>query len=52
VVGVGVGIGGAILFGSLSDMRMVVDPTPILLVFGSAAAVGVFFSFCPANKAA
>jgi len=52
VVGVGVGIGGAILFGSLSDMRTVVDPTSILLAFGSAATVGVFFGFYPANKAA
>jgi putative ABC transport system permease protein len=52
LIGMGVGIGGAILFGSLSDMRTVIVPTSILLAFGSAATVGVFFGFYPANKAA
>ena len=52
LIGTGVGIGGAILFGSLSDMRTVIVPTSILLAFGSAATVGAFFGFYPANKAA
>jgi len=52
LIGMGVGIGGAILFGSLSDMRTVIVPTSILLAFGSAAIVGAFFGFYPANKAA
>ena len=52
LIGTGVGIGGAILFGSVSDMRTVIVPTSILLAFGSAATVGVFFGFYPANKAA
>ncbi len=52
LIGMGVGIGGALLFGSLSDMRTVVVPTSILLAFGSAATVGAFFGFYPANKAA
>ena len=52
LIGMGVGIGGAILFGSLSDMRTVIVPTSILLAFGSAATVGAFFGFYPANKAA
>ena len=52
VIGMGVGIGGATVFGSLSDMRTVIVPTSILLAFGSAATVGAFFGFYPANKAA
>ena len=52
LIGMGVGMGGAVLFGSLSDMRTVIVPSSILLAFGSAATVGVFFGFYPANKAA
>jgi putative ABC transport system permease protein len=52
LIGMGVGIGGALLFGSLSDMRTVIVPSSILLAFGSAATVGAFFGFYPANKAA
>jgi putative ABC transport system permease protein len=52
LIGMGVGIGGAMLFGSLSDMRTVIVPSSILLAFGSAASVGAFFGFYPANKAA
>ncbi|MGZ9224821.1 MAG: ABC transporter permease [Anaerolineales bacterium] len=52
LIGIGVGIGGAVLFGSVSDMRTVIVPTSILLAFGSAATVGAFFGFYPANKAA
>jgi putative ABC transport system permease protein len=52
LIGMGVGIGGAMIFGSLSDMRTVIVPGSILLAFGSAATVGAFFGFYPANKAA
>ena len=52
LIGMGVGIGGAVLFGTLSDMRTVIVPTSILLAFFSAATVGAFFGFYPANKAA
>ncbi len=52
LIGMGVGIGGALLFGSLSDMRTVIVPSSILLAFFSAASVGAFFGFYPANKAA
>jgi putative ABC transport system permease protein len=51
LVGVIVGIGGSWLFGRTSDMRTVVVLHSILLAFGSAAAVGVFFGFFPANRA-
>jgi putative ABC transport system permease protein len=51
LVGVIVGVGGSWLFGRTSDMRTVVVLHSILLAFGSAAAVGVFFGFFPANRA-
>jgi putative ABC transport system permease protein len=52
LIGVITGIGGSYLFGQLSEMRTVVVPESIILAFGSAAAVGIFFGFYPANKAA
>ena len=52
VIGVALGVGGSLLFGAAGDMRTVIVPTSILLAFGSAAAVGVFFGFYPAHKAA
>ena len=52
LIGMGVGMGGAVLFGSLSNLRTVIVPSSILLAFGSAATVGAFFGFYPANKAA
>jgi len=52
LIGVAVGVGGGYLFGELGGMRTVVVPESIVIAFGSAAAVGVFFGFYPANKAA
>ena len=52
LIGVIVGVGGAWLFNQLGQMRTVVVTNSILLAFGSAAAVGIFFGFYPANKAA
>jgi len=52
LIGAMVGIGGSFIFGLLSDMRTVVSLPSILLAFGSAAAVGVFFGYYPANQAA
>jgi putative ABC transport system permease protein len=51
LIGVVAGIGGAYLFGEFGEMRTVVVPSSILLAFSSAAAVGIFFGFYPANKA-
>jgi putative ABC transport system permease protein len=51
-IGVLAGAGGAVLFGAMSDMRTVVVPSSILLAFFSAAVVGVFFGYYPANRAA
>jgi putative ABC transport system permease protein len=52
LIGVIVGVGGAWLFDMLGSMNTVVVPNSIFLAFGSAALVGAFFGFYPANKAA
>ena len=52
LIGMLVGIGGSYLFGALSSMRTVIQIPSILLAFGSAALVGVFFGYYPANQAA
>jgi putative ABC transport system permease protein len=52
LIGVIVGVGGSQLFGQTSDMRTVVVAESIILAFVSAATVGIFFGFYPANKAA
>ena len=40
------------MFGETGGMRTVVVPESLLLAFASAAVVGIFFGFIPANKAA
>jgi putative ABC transport system permease protein len=52
LIGVAAGIGGAWIFGKVGGMRTVVVSGSILLAFSSAALVGIFFGFYPANKAA
>jgi putative ABC transport system permease protein len=52
LIGIMVGVGGAYLFEKFGDMRTVVMPNSILLAFISAAIVGIFFGFYPANSAA
>ena len=52
LIGVLVGVGGSYIFGLLSDMRTVIQASSILLAFGSAAMVGAFFGYYPANRAA
>jgi putative ABC transport system permease protein len=52
LLGVLGGVGGSWLFGRLGEMRTVVVPSSIVLAFTSAAIVGVFFGYYPANKAA
>ncbi|MFZ5880877.1 MAG: ABC transporter permease [Chloroflexota bacterium] len=52
LVGVLGGIGGSYLFGQLGDMRTEIVPMSIPLAFGAAAAVGIFFGYYPATRAA
>jgi putative ABC transport system permease protein len=52
VIGILSGILGSWIFGQTGGMRTVILPQSIALAFVSAAAVGIFFGFIPANKAA
>jgi putative ABC transport system permease protein len=52
LIGIIIGVGGAYIFGSLSDMRTVVKFDSVILAFSSAAIVGAFFGYYPANQAA
>jgi putative ABC transport system permease protein len=52
MVGIVVGVGGSYIFSAFGGMRTLVVPSSIVLAFCSAAAVGAFFGFYPANQAA
>jgi putative ABC transport system permease protein len=52
VMGVLVGVGGSYLFNALGTMRTELVPISIPLAFAAAAAVGIFFGYYPATKAA
>ncbi len=52
LLGLMVGVGGAQMFGSLSGMRTVIVPYSLVLSFSSAALIGIFFGYIPAQKAA
>jgi putative ABC transport system permease protein len=52
LIGLGVGIGGAALVGRLTGWSTVTPPSAVALAVGFSAAVGVFFGFYPARKAA
>jgi len=52
LVGVMIGVGGAIVLNVLAATVVVITLSSILLAFVVAAGVGIFFGFYPANKAA
>jgi putative ABC transport system permease protein len=52
LIGIGVGLGSAEALNRMFEWRTLVAPNAIVLAFGFAAAVGVFFGFYPARKAA
>jgi putative ABC transport system permease protein len=52
LVGILLGIGASSLIGHLAEWRIELSITAILLAVGFAAAVGIFFGFYPARKAA
>ena len=52
VIGIVLGVSGALLLGKLSsDYTPILTLQPIIMAFGTAAAVGIFFGFYPAQKA-
>ena len=52
LVGVGAGVGGSYLFDYLGTMRTELVTSSIPLAFGASAAIGIFFGYYPATKAA
>jgi len=51
LLGVLVGVGGSLIFNATGISETVIVPSSILLAFASAAAVGIFFGYYPANRA-
>ena len=52
LLGVGAGVTAASLIGRAMGWRTTVSPEMILMALGFAAAVGIFFGFYPARRAA
>ena len=52
LIGVLTGVGGSYLFDALGAMRTELVPASIPLAFVASAAVGIFFGYYPATKAA
>jgi putative ABC transport system permease protein len=51
-LGVLIGLGGSMAIAKIAGWPVVIDPRAVLLAVAFAAAVGVFFGFYPARKAA
>ena len=52
LVGIGCGVAVALLLGHFADWPTVLVPEAIVLAVGFAAAIGIFFGFYPARRAA
>jgi putative ABC transport system permease protein len=52
VIGVGIGVGVSMAIARLLTWPVIITPSSIVISFGVAAVVGVFFGFYPARKAA
>ena len=52
LIGLFIGVGGAILVNTLTDAAVVISGQSVVLAFSVAATVGIFFGFYPARKAA
>lgn len=52
IIGLMLGIGGAVLANRLTDTAVVISGSEALAAFGVAAAIGIFFGYYPAHKAA
>jgi ABC-type antimicrobial peptide transport system permease subunit len=51
-VGIVAGVAASYAVGEVMDWPLAVTPSAVLLAFGFAVVVGVFFGFYPARKAA
>ena len=52
LIGVAVGAGGSALLGVFTGWSTVISPATVMIALGFAAAVGVFFGYYPARRAA
>ncbi|MBM3502899.1 MAG: FtsX-like permease family protein [Alphaproteobacteria bacterium] len=52
IVGIGIGILASALIANLAGWPTLIEPLSLVLAFGFSGAVGVFFGFYPARKAA
>lgn len=52
LIGIALGVGGSMAMSVFGQWPMIVEINSVILAFGFAAAVGVFFGFYPARKAA
>jgi putative ABC transport system permease protein len=52
ILGIIIGVGSSYVIAANTDWPTVTSPTAILVAFIFSAAVGVFFGFYPARKAA
>jgi putative ABC transport system permease protein len=52
IVGLAAGVGAATLVGYLTGWTIATPASAVLLAIGFSAAVGIFFGFYPARKAA
>lgn len=51
-IGCGLGIGSSLLIDAYTEYKTVIEPISIILSFSVSAAVGVFFGYYPASRAA
>ena len=52
IVGLAAGLGGSVLLGHITGWATVVPPSAVFIAVGFSAAVGVFFGYYPARRAA
>jgi len=51
LIGIGIGLAGAYGISYFAEWNLLIQPEAILVAFGFAGAVGIFFGFYPARKA-
>jgi putative ABC transport system permease protein len=52
VLGILIGGGASVILSRLAGWSTIITPTAVVLAFGFSAAVGIFFGYYPARKAA
>jgi putative ABC transport system permease protein len=52
MIGIGIGLASSYAIAYFAEWRTLINAQAIVIAFGFAAAVGIFFGFYPAQKAA